>query len=84
MWFTILFWRVKLITYIHNIIKVMRLSDTKYNYMDSLILIRQGENFDNAIKSFIIDLVEEGFEVNDVREFVNERVENIFKDFKNY
>ena len=62
----------------------MRLSDTKYNYMDSLILIRQGENFDNAIKSFIIDLVEEGFEVNDVREFVNERVENIFKDFKNY
>ena len=62
----------------------MRLSDTKYNYMDSLILIRQGENFDNAIKSFIIDLVEEGFEVSDVREFVNERVENIFKDFKNY
>ena len=43
-----------------------------------------GENFDNVIKSFIIDLVEEGFEVNDVREFVNERVENIFKDFKNY
>ena len=62
----------------------MRLSDTKYNYMDSLILIKHGENFDNAIRSFIIDLVEEGFEVNDVREFVNERVENIFKDFKNY
>ena len=52
--------------------------------MDSLILIKHGENFDNAIRSFIIDLVEEGFEVNDVREFVNERVENIFKDFKNY
>ena len=62
----------------------MKISDTKYTYMDILILIKHGEKFDNSIRSFIIDLVEEGFEVNDVREFVNERVENIFKDFKNY
>jgi len=62
----------------------MRISDTKFDYMDSLVVIKQAEAFDNAIRNFIIDLTEEGFETSDIKEFVNERVKRTFSEFKGY
>jgi hypothetical protein len=62
----------------------MRISDTKFDYMDSLVVIKQAKAFDNAIRNFIIDLTEEGFETSDIKEFINERVKRVFSEFKGY
>jgi hypothetical protein len=62
----------------------MKISDTKFDYMNSLVVIKQAEAFDNSIRNFIIDLTEEGFETSDIKEFVNERVKRLFEQFKNY
>ena len=62
----------------------MNISDTKFDYMDSLVVIKQAEAFDNAIRNFIIDLTEEGFETSDIKEFVNERIKRVFSEFKGY
>jgi hypothetical protein len=62
----------------------MNISDTKFDYMDSLVVIKQAEAFDNSIRNFIIDLTEEGFETSDIKEFVNERIKRVFSEFKGY
>jgi hypothetical protein len=62
----------------------MKISDTKFDYMNSLVVIKQAEAFDNSIRNFIIDLTEEGFETSDIKEFVNERVKRVFSEFKGY
>jgi len=51
--------------------------------MDGLVVIKQAEAFDNAIRNFIIDLVEEGFDLDEIKEFVKERQERIFFEFRN-
>jgi len=78
------FGEAKASPYIHHIIKVMKISDTKFDYMNSLVVIKQAEAFDNAIRNFIIDLTEEGFETSDIKEFVNERIKRVFSEFKGY
>jgi hypothetical protein len=62
----------------------MKISDTKFDYMNSLVVIKQAEAFDNSIRNFIIDLTEEGFETSDIKEFVNERIKRVFSEFKGY
>ena len=62
----------------------MKISDTKFDYMDSLVVIKQAEAFDNSIRNFIIDLTEEGFETSDIKEFINERIKRVFSEFKGY
>jgi hypothetical protein len=52
--------------------------------MDSLVQIEGVKAFDNAIRSFIIDLVEEGFDLNQVRQYMKEREERIFFEFRGY
>jgi hypothetical protein len=60
------------------------LSTLQFNFMDSLVQIKQAEAFDNAIRNFIIDLVEEGFDLNQVKHYVKEREERIFFEFRGY
>jgi len=61
-----------------------QLTKLQFDYMDSLVQIKQAEAFDNAIRSFIIDLVEEGFDLNQVRQYMKEREERIFFEFRGY
>lgn len=60
------------------------LTKLQFDYMDSLVQIKQAEAFDNAIRNFIIDLVEEGFDLNQVRQYIKEREERIFFEFRGY
>jgi len=60
------------------------LTTLQFNYMDSLVQIKQAEAFDNAIRNFIIDLVEEGFDMNQVKQYIKEREERIFFEFRGY
>jgi len=60
------------------------LTTLQFNFMDGLVQIKQAEAFDNAIRSFIIDLVEEGFDLNQVRQYMKEREERIFFEFRGY
>jgi hypothetical protein len=60
------------------------LTKLQFDYMDSLAQIKQAEAFDNAIRNFIIDLVEEGFDLNQVRQYMKEREERIFFEFRGY
>ncbi len=60
------------------------LTTLQFNYMDSLVRIKQAEAFDNAIRNFIIDLVEEGFDLNQVRQYIKEREERVFFEFRGY
>jgi hypothetical protein len=60
------------------------LTTLQFNYIDSLVRIKQVELFDNAIRSFIIDLVEEGFDLNQVRQYIKEREERVFFEFRGY
>lgn len=60
------------------------LSTRQFDYMDSLVQIKQAEAFDNAIRNFIIDLVEEGFDLGQVRQYMKEREERIFFEFRGY
>ena len=55
----------------------------QFDMMDGLVIIKQAEAFDNAIRNFIIDLVEEGFDLDEIKEFVKERQERIFFEFRN-
>ena len=60
------------------------LTTLQFNFMDGLVQIKQAEAFDNAIRRFIIDLVEEGFDLNQVRQYMKEREERIFFEFRGY
>jgi len=60
------------------------LTTLQFNFMDSLVQIKQAEAFDNAIRNFIIDLVEEGFDMNQVKQYIKEREERIFFEFRGY
>jgi hypothetical protein len=60
------------------------LTTLQFSYMDGLVQIKQAEVFDNAIRNFIIDLVEEGFDLNQVKQYVKEREERIFFEFRGY
>jgi hypothetical protein len=67
-------------------IKVMtkQLSTRQFDYMDGLVQTKQAESFDNAIRNFIIDLVEEGFTVEDVKKYIQERIERMYFEFRGY
>jgi DNA-binding transcriptional MerR regulator len=52
--------------------------------MDSLVVTKQAEAFDNAIRSFIIELNEEGFTIEDVKKYIQERQERIYFQFRNF
>jgi uncharacterized protein YbcC (UPF0753/DUF2309 family) len=60
------------------------LTKLQFDYMDSLVQIKQAEAFDNAIRNFIIDLVEEGFDLNQIKQYMKEREERIFFEFRGY
>jgi hypothetical protein len=61
-----------------------QLSTRQFDFMDGLVVTKQAEAFDNAIRSFIIDLVEEGFTVDDVKKYTQERTERIYFEFRGY
>ena len=52
--------------------------------MEGLVLTNSSEQFDNAIRSFIIDLVEEGYTVDDVKNFIQEKQERVYFEFRGY
>jgi len=52
--------------------------------MNGLVVTKQAEAFDNAIRNFIIDLAEEGFTVDDVKKYIQERQERIYFEFRNF
>ena len=55
----------------------------QFDMMDGLVVIKQAEAFDSSVRNFIIDLVEEGFDLDEIKEFVKERQERIFFEFRN-
>ena len=61
-----------------------KLTTLQFNYMDSLVRIKQAELFDNAIRNFIIDLEDEGFDLGQVRQYIKEREERVFFEFRGY
>ena len=61
-----------------------QLSTRRFEYMDSLVVTKQAEAFDNAIRSFIIELNEEGFTIEDVKKYIQERQERIYFQFRNF
>lgn len=60
------------------------LSTVQFNYIDSLVVTKQSEAFDNAIRNFIIDLIEEGFTIDDVKKYIKEKEDRVFFEFRNY
>ena len=60
------------------------LTTLQFNFMDGLVQIKQAEAFDNAIRNFILDLVKEGFDLNQVGQYMKERQERIFFEFRGY
>ena len=60
------------------------LSTVQFNYIDSLVVTKQSESFDNAIRNFIIDLIEEGFTIDDVKKYIKEKEDRVFFEFRNY
>lgn len=52
--------------------------------MEGLVLTNSSKQFDNAIRSFIIDLVEEGYTVDDVKKFIQEKQERVYFEFRGY
>ena len=60
------------------------LTTLQFNYMDSLVRIKQAELFDNAIRNFIIDLEDEGFDLGQVKQYMKEREDRIFFEFRGY
>ena len=60
------------------------LTTSQFNYMDGLVRIKQAELFDNAIRNFIVDLEDEGFDLGQVRQYIKEREERIFFEFRGY
>ena len=61
-----------------------RLSTRQFDYMNSLVVTKQAEAFDNAIRNFIIDLAEEGFTVDDVKRYIQEKQERVYFEFRNF
>lgn len=61
-----------------------KISTRQFDYMDSLVVTKQAEAFDNAIRNFIIDLIEEGFDKDQVRQYMKEREERVFFEFRDY
>jgi hypothetical protein len=66
--------------------KVMaqQLSTRQFDYMNGLVVTKQAEAFDNAIRNFIIDLAEEGFTVEDVKKYIQEKQERVYFEFRNF
>ena len=60
------------------------LTPREFDYLDGLVKSKQAEAFDNAVKNFIIDLTEEGFDMDDVKQYIRERESRIFFAFRNY
>ena len=63
---------------------IKQLTKLQFDYMDSLVRIEEAKAFDDAIRSFIIDLIEEGFDLNQVKQYMKEREERIFFEFRGY
>ena len=61
-----------------------KISTREFDRMEGLVLINSSEQFDNAIRSFIIDLVEEGYTVDDVKKFIQEKQERVYFEFRGY
>lgn len=61
-----------------------KIATREFDRMEGLVLINSSEQFDNAIRSFIIDLVEEGYTVDDVKKFIQEKQERVYFEFRGY
>lgn len=61
-----------------------KISTREFERMEGLVVTNSSEQFTNAIRSFIIDLVEEGYTVNDVKKFIEEKQERVYFEFRNY
>lgn len=61
-----------------------KITTREFDRMEGLVLINSSEQFDNAIRSFIIDLVEEGYTVDDVKKFIQEKQERVYFEFRGY
>jgi hypothetical protein len=61
-----------------------QLSIRQFDYMNGLVVTKQAEAFDNAIRSFMIELTEEEFTVEDVKKYIQERQERIYFEFRNF
>lgn len=61
-----------------------KISTREFDRMEGLVLTNSSEQFDNAIRSFIIDLVEEGYTVDDVKKFIQEKQERVYFEFRGY
>jgi len=61
-----------------------KINTLKFDHMESLVLINSSKQFDNAIRNFIIDLVEEGYTVDDVKKYIQEKQERVYFEFREY
>ena len=61
-----------------------KINTLKFDHMESLVLINHSNQFDNAIRNFIIDLIEEGYAVDDVKKFIQEKQERVYFEFREY
>ena len=61
-----------------------QLSTRQFDYMNGLVVTKQAEAFDNAIRSFMIELTEEEFTVEDVKKYIQERQGRIYFEFRNF
>lgn len=61
-----------------------KITTREFDRMEGLVLTNSSEQFDNAIRSFIIDLVEEGYTVDDVKKFIQEKQERVYFEFRGY
>jgi len=61
-----------------------KINTREFDRMEGLVLINNSKQFDNAIRSFIIDLVEEGYTVDDVKKFIQEKQERVYFEFRGY
>lgn len=61
-----------------------KISTREFDRMEGLVLTNSSKQFDNAIRSFIIDLVEEGYTVDDVKKFIQEKQERVYFEFRGY
>ena len=61
-----------------------KIATREFDRMEGLVLTNSSKQFDDAIRSFIIDLVEEGYTVDDVKKFIQEKQERVYFEFRGY
>ena len=61
-----------------------QLTVEQFRYLDGLVTVKYALEFDRAIRTFIDDLTEEGLHLDDVKQYMKEREERVYFEYRNF